>query len=87
LDPEDLVFEVLPLAGDAATVRTATFPVDGNGDPLLPGIIDWDDLTADEVVTSGTTVQHTYVAGSYEPTYRWTGGSGVTYTSPTVTVS
>lgn len=87
LDPEDLVFEVEPLVGAAAVVRTATFPVDGNGDPLLPGIIDWDDATADEVVTSGTTVQHTYVAGSYEPTYRWTGGSGVTYTSPTITVS
>jgi len=73
--------------GAAALPRTATFPLDANGDPLLPGIIDWGDLTADTVVTSGTTVQHTYVAGAYVPTYRWTGGSGTTYTSPTVTVS
>jgi hypothetical protein len=65
----------------------ATFPTDPNGDPLLPGVIDWGDLTADTIVTSGTTTNHTYVAGSYTPTYRWTGGSGTTYTSPTVTVS
>jgi len=87
LDPEDLVFDVAPLLGAAAVPRVATFPLDPNGDPLLPGIIDWGDLTADEVVTSGTTVNHTYVAGSYTATYRWTGGSGVTYTSATITVS
>jgi hypothetical protein len=87
LAPADLVFSVTPTSGVAATPRVATFPVDPNGDPLLPGIIDWGDLTADTVVTSGTSINHTYVAGSYVPTYRWTGGSGTTYTSPTITVT
>jgi len=87
LEDADLVFAVAPLTGAAAVVRVATFPVDPNGDPLLPGIIDWGDLTADEVVTSGTTANHTYVAGSYTATYRWTGGSGTTYTSGTIVVS
>lgn len=81
------VFNVTPTSGVAATPRVATFPLDPDGNPLLPGIIDWGDLTADTVVTSGTTANHTYVAGSYVPTYRWTGGSGITYTSPTITVT
>lgn len=80
-------FAVLPTTGAAAVLRTATFPLDANGDPLLPGVIDWGDLTADTIVTSGTSTTHTYVAGSYVPTYRSTAMSGVTYTSPTITVS
>ena len=52
-----------PTAGLAALVRTATFPVDPNGDPLLPGVIDWGDLTPDTIVTSGTSTTHNYVAG------------------------
>lgn len=84
LTPE---FSVLPLVGPAATQRTATFPVDGNGDPILPAVIDWDDATPNEVVTSGTSATHTYVAGSYEPTYTPTGVSSPVYVSPTVTVS
>lgn len=80
-------FAVTPTSGVAATPRVATFPLDANGDPLLPGIIDWGDLTADTAVTSGTTVNHSYVAGSYVATYRWTGGSGPTYTSATITVT
>lgn len=87
LAPAAMAFQVLPTVGAAATPRVATFPLDPDGNPRLPGVIDWGDLTADTVVTSGTTANHTYVAGSYTPTYRWTGGSGVTYTSPTVTVS
>lgn len=87
LDAPDLVFSVLPTSGAAAVPRVATFPLDPNGDPLLPGVIDWGDLTADSIVTSGTTLNHTYVAGSYTATYRWTGGSGPTYTSAVITVS
>lgn len=80
-------FEVLPTAGAAAVVRVATFPLDSNGDPILPGVIDWGDLTADTLVTSGTTSNHTYVAGSYTATYRSTAHSGPTYTSAVITVS
>ncbi len=87
LDPVDLAFTVTPTSGAAAVARTATFPLDANGDPLLPGVIDWGDLTADTVVTSGTSTNHTYVAGTYTATYRWTGGSGPTYTSAVITVS
>lgn len=87
LDPVDLVFSVTPTVGAAAVPRVATFPLGADGNPLLPGVIDWGDLTADTVVTSGTSVNHTYVAGAYVPTYRYTGGSGTTFTSPTVTVS
>jgi hypothetical protein len=79
-------FQVLPTTGLASVARTATFPT-LDGEVLLPGVIDWGDLTADEVVTSGTTLNHTYVAGTYTATYRPTGQSGVTYTSATITVT
>lgn len=79
-------FQVLPLTGLASVVRTATFPL-LDGVPLLPGVIDWGDLTPDTIVTSGTSTTHSYVAGSYVATYRATGQSGVTYTSATITVT
>lgn len=79
-------FQVLPLVGAAAVPRVATFPLGADGDPLLPGVIDWDDGNV-EAVTSGTTANHTYVNGTYNPTYRATGQSGPTYVSPTVTVA
>jgi hypothetical protein len=81
------VFSVAPTTGLAAVPRVATFPLDANGDPLLPGVIDWGDLTADTIVTSGTTANHNYVVGVYTATYRWTGGSGTTYTSAVITVT
>jgi hypothetical protein len=87
LAPADLVFSVAPTTGLAAVPRVATFPLDANGDPLLPGVIDWGDLTADTIVTSGTTANHNYVVGVYTATYRWTGGSGTTYTSAVITVT
>ena len=80
-------FEVLPTSGAAATPRVATFPLDANGDPILPAVIDWGDLTADTTVTSGTTTNHTYVAGSYTATYRPLDESAPTYTSAVITVS
>lgn len=85
---QDLVqaFQVLPTSGAAATPRVATFPL-LDGSPLLPGVIDWGDGTAETVVTSGTTTNHTYVAGTYTATYRATAQSGITYSSATITVS
>lgn len=80
-------FSVLPTAGAAAVERVATFPLDAEGDPILPGVIDWGDATADTVVTSGTTSNHTYVAGTYTATYRSTDHSGPTYTSAVITVT
>lgn len=78
-------FSVLPLLGAAAVPRVATFPL-LDGSPLLPGVIDWDDGNV-EAVTSGTTLNHTYVNGSYNPTYRATGQSGITYVGATITVA
>ena len=75
------------LTGLASVLRTLTFPLGPDGDPVLPAIIDWGDLTADQVVTSGTNATHTYAAGSYVATYRDTGASGITYTSATITVT
>lgn len=78
---------VLPLTGLTSVLRTATFPLVG-GEPLLPAVIDWGDLTAEEVVTSGVSATHTYAApGSYTVTYRATEQSGLTYTSAPVVVT
>lgn len=80
-------FVVAPTSGAAAVPRVATFPLGEDGEPLLPAVIDWDDLTSPETVTSGTTANHTYVAGTYNPTYRPLDESAPTYVSPTVTVT
>lgn len=81
------VLIVLPLTGLTSVDRTATFPLNSAGDPLLPASIDWGDMTV-ETVTSGTSATHTYVApGSYTATYTLTGESGPTYTSATITVT
>ena len=80
------VFAVAPTVGAAAVPRVGTFPT-LDGEVLLPGVIDWGDGTAEQVVTSGTSTNHTYVAGTYTATYRATGQSGPTYTSATITVS
>ena len=77
---------VLPLSATAVTLRTLTIPL-LDGSPLLPGIVDWGDATPDQVVTSGTTVTHTYAVGTYTATYRGTANSGLTYTSATITAT
>lgn len=77
---------VLPLVGAAAVQRTMTFPLGADGDPLLPATIDWDDGTV-ATVTSGTNAVHTYVAGSYNATFKPLDQSAPTYTSATITVS
>lgn len=78
---------VLPLAAVAATVRTLTFPVDADGDPLLPAYIDWGDATPSVLVTAGTNATHTYAIGSYTATYRTLAYSAPTYTSATITAT
>lgn len=79
---------VLPLTGLTSVLRTATLPVDSNGDVILPGTIKWGSALPETAVTSGTTVTHTYAApGSYTVTYKATTQSGPTYTSATVTVT
>lgn len=85
LTPE---LNVLPTSGLAAVPRTATFPLGADGLPILPAVIDWGDLTADTIVTSGTTSVHSFVAGGpYTVTYRPTGFSSVTYTSVPIVVT
>lgn len=77
---------VLPLAGLAAVLRTMTFPLGADGDPLLPATIDWDDGTI-ATVTSGTTATHTYAVGTYNATFKPLDQSAPTYTSATITVT
>lgn len=79
---------VLPLTGLTSVVRTATLPVDVNGDPLLPGTIKWGTALPETPVTAGATVTHTYAApGSYTVTYKLTTESGPTWTSVPITVT
>lgn len=81
------VFAVAPLVGTTAIPRVGTFPL-LNGEPLLPAVIDWDDGTALQVVTSGTSVNHTYAApGTYNAIYTPTGISSPSYVSATITVT
>lgn len=81
------VVTVSPLAGAAPLAVTLTFPL-LNGSPTLPAVISWGDATAAQVVTSGTTVGHTYtLAGTYTATFRPTGFSSPTYTSANIVVS
>jgi hypothetical protein len=80
------VFAVAPTSGLASVPRIGTFPLDANGDPILPATIDWGDLTV-ETVTTGTTKSHSYVAGTYTATFTPTGYSSPTYRSATITVT
>lgn len=82
------VFEVAPTSGLTSVPRVGTFPLDGDGEPLLPAVIDWGDGTDEQIVTSGTSVNHSYAApGSYTATYRPTEQSAPTYTSVAITVT
>lgn len=81
------VLVVLPLTGDETVDRTMTFPVDDEGAPLLPAVIDWDDATPLTVVTSGTSAVHTYALGTYNATFTPTSESSPTYTSADIVVA
>lgn len=79
---------VSPLAGAAPLAVTATFPLDPDGDAILPAYIDWGDASPSELVTSGLTAPHTYtLAGSYTAVFRPLAFSSPNYTSATVVVS
>lgn len=81
------VFAVAPLTGTTAVARVGTFPL-LNGEPILPAVIDWDDGTALQVVTSGVSANHTYAApGTYNARYIPTGISSPTYVSADIVVS
>jgi hypothetical protein len=58
---------------------TLTLPTRG-GSPIVPGYVTWGEAVPPQLVTAGTTVLHNYIAaGSYAPTYKPSGESGVTY--------
>lgn len=77
---------VAPPAGLAATLRTMTFPTDADG-PILPAYVNWGDATPTVLVTSGTTLTHTYAIGSYTATFKSVKYSSPTYSSVTITAS
>lgn len=80
--------ENTPAGGTAPEDITFTIPTDADGNALVPGILDFDDLTANVVVTTATPVVHSYtVPGTYNATYRMTDMSGPTWTSPDITIT
>jgi hypothetical protein len=80
--------EASPLGGTAPEDITFTIPTDSDGNFLVPGILDFDDLTANQVVTTGTPVVHSYtVPGVYNATYTLTGQSGPVWTSADITIT
>lgn len=82
------VVVVAPTGGTAPELITLTFPVGADGEIMLPGVILWDDLSAAQVVTSGTNTTHNYtVPGTYNATYRSTAYSAPTYTSVDIVIT
>lgn len=82
------VVAVAPLAGVAPLMVTLTFPLGEDGLPILPAVINWDDLTPLQVVTSGVSTTHNYAAaGTYNATYTPTGYSSPTYVSADIVVT
>lgn len=81
------VAAVLPLAGAAPLAVTLTFPT-LNGAPILPAVIDWDDGTPLQTVTSGVSVGHNYAApGTYNAVFTPTGFSSPSYVSADIVVA
>lgn len=82
------VVTVAPLAGVAPLNATLTFPLDADGVPILPAVIDWGDGSPLETVTSGTTAPHSYAApGTYNAIFKPTGFSSPSYVSADIVVS
>lgn len=82
------VFTVSPLAGADPLAVTGTFPLDANGDAILPAVINWDDGTPLEEVTSGLTAPHVYAnPGTYNAVFTPTGYSSPSYVSADIVVS
>jgi len=79
---------VAPEGGTAPEDVTITIPTDSDGNALVPGVLSFGDLTADQVVTAGPSVVHSYtVAGTYNATYTLTGQSGPVWTSPDIVIT
>lgn len=79
---------VLPLAGPSPLAVTLTFPLGTDGNPILPGYVDWDDASPIESVTTGTTVGHNYAApGTYNARFFPANYSSPVYTSEDIVVS
>lgn len=77
---------VLAFADTGTLIGTVTLPLSG-GSPILPGYVTWGDASAPQLVTSGTTVQHTYgIAGSYVATYKPL-SSGPSYVSASTPIA
>lgn len=82
------LLENTPAGGTAPESITFTIPTDLNGDPLVPGILDFGNADPNEVVTTGTPVVHNYtVAGTFTATYRLTEESGPTWTSADIVIT
>lgn len=79
---------VAPLAGVAPLAVNLTVPTGIDGNPMLPGVIDWGDGSPLQAVAAGTTIPHNYaLAGNYVPIYRSTAYSAPDYVSAPVVVS
>lgn len=77
----------LTFADTGVLIGTVTFPTRG-GVPILPGYVNWGDASAPQLVTSGTTVNHTYAApGNYVATYKPSAESSPTYTSASTAIA
>lgn len=86
---QDLTPTVLvsPLPGLAAVPRVMTFPVDAAGAPLLPAYVDWGDASPSVLVTAGTTLNHSYIIGTYTATFRTLQYSAPTWRSGSIVVT
>lgn len=79
---------VSPLAGVAPLLVTLTFPLGADGMPILPAVIDWDDGTPLQVVSTGVSTTHNYtLAGTYNAMFKPTGYSSPTYVSADIVVT
>ena len=81
-DPTPLL-EVAPAGGVAPLNVTATLPLrPDNGQPMVPGRLNWGDAGPVDVIVGGTTALHTYaLAGTYTATYTPTANSSPNYVS------
>lgn len=81
------LFVNAPAGGIAPELITFTYPLGGDGLPILPAFIDWDD-GATETVTSGTGTTHNYtVVGTYNARFVPKGFSSPTYVSANIVIT
>lgn len=76
---------VTPLSATAATLRTATIPIDPATGVGFAGYITWGDASAPTLIAAGTvSATHTYAVGTYTATFKPTSYSTPTYTSGSI---